>query len=86
MLDPWEIKHRFERLTPRELELFWYLAGDGLANKQAAARMGVCERTVKAHRQAVMQKLGAVSVIELVKMAIVINPALVGLDGKIIPA
>ena len=34
------------------------LVGDGLANKQIARRLGIAERTVKAHLTSVFQRLG----------------------------
>jgi DNA-binding NarL/FixJ family response regulator len=44
-------------LTPRELEVL-QLVGDGLANKQIARRLGITERTVKAHLTSVFQRIG----------------------------
>jgi FixJ family two-component response regulator len=59
---------RLARLTPRELEVFeWLIAG--LINKQIAEEVGVTLRTIKQHRARVMQKTGAVSLVELVRLA-----------------
>jgi FixJ family two-component response regulator len=55
-------------LTPREREVL-LLASAGLANKNIAARLGVCLQTVKLHRGHVMQKLRLESVAELVHFA-----------------
>ena len=44
-------------LTPREEEVL-RLVGQGLANKQIARRLGIGERTVKAHLTSVFQRLG----------------------------
>lgn len=44
-------------LTPRELEVL-RLVGQGLANKQIARRLGISERTVKAHLTSVFQSVG----------------------------
>jgi len=44
-------------LTPRELEVL-RLVGSGMANKQIARRLGISERTVKAHLTSVFQSLG----------------------------
>ena len=44
-------------LMPRELEVL-QLVGDGLANKQIARRLGITERTVKAHLTSVFQRIG----------------------------
>ena len=40
-----------------------------MLNKQIAVRLGITERTVKAHRGHIMQKLNVVSVAELVRLA-----------------
>jgi DNA-binding NarL/FixJ family response regulator len=45
------------RLSPREREVLELLA-TGLANKQIARRLGITERTVKAHLTSVFQQLG----------------------------
>jgi FixJ family two-component response regulator len=55
---------RYESLTPRERELF-ALVVRGLVNKQIADVLGICERTVKAHRAQVMHKMGVQSAAEL---------------------
>ena len=44
-------------LTKREEEVL-RLVGQGLANKQIARRLGIGERTVKAHLTSVFQRLG----------------------------
>jgi len=44
-------------LSPREQEVL-RLVGEGLANKQIARRLGITERTVKAHLTNVFQALG----------------------------
>jgi FixJ family two-component response regulator len=41
----------------------------GLLNKQIAGELGTSEASVKVHRQHVMEKIGAGSVAELVRMA-----------------
>jgi len=55
-------------LTPRESEVF-ALVVRGKLNKQIAYELGTSERTIKAHRHSIMQKLQAKSLAELVLMA-----------------
>jgi RNA polymerase sigma factor (sigma-70 family) len=62
-----EIQHRLDRLTRREREVLDLVAA-GLLNKQIGDRMGVSEKTVKAHRGRVMRKMGAEAVADLVRM------------------
>ncbi len=59
---------RLEKLTPREREVF-ALVVRGRMNKQIAHELGTTERTIKAHRRRVMEKLDAGSFAELVAMA-----------------
>ena len=63
-----DLKSRLDNLTPREREVM-NLVVTGLMNKQIAGQLGVSEGTVKFHRGRVMEKLGARSVADLVKMA-----------------
>jgi FixJ family two-component response regulator len=61
------IRRRREKLTSREIEV---LAGvvAGKLNKQIAAELGISEMTVKVHRRHMMEKMGADSLAELVRM------------------
>lgn len=63
------LRARFGTLTARENEVF-ALVVLGRLNKQIAHQLGTAERTVKAHRHSVMQKLEAKSVAELVSIAV----------------
>jgi DNA-binding NarL/FixJ family response regulator len=51
---------RVERLSAREAEVFRQL-GDGCSNREIARRLGITERTVKAHVAQIMIKLGVES-------------------------
>ena len=63
-----ELRTRFEKLTPREREVFTLVVA-GKLNKQIAWELGMAERTVKAHRAQVMTKMEATSLAELVHFA-----------------
>ena len=64
-----ESRARLAKLTPREFEVFrWMIAG--LINKEISEELGVTLRTVKAHRSGVMRKIGALSAVELVRLAL----------------
>ena len=56
------------KLTPREFDVLRLMIA-GLLNKQIAAELGIKLRTIKTHRARVMQKMGVVSVAELVRLA-----------------
>jgi FixJ family two-component response regulator len=63
-----ELHSRFASLTPREREVMVRVVA-GLLNKQIGGELGSSEATVKIHRHQVMEKMGAGSLAELVKMA-----------------
>ncbi len=62
-----EILARRERLTARELQVLDGVV-KGQLNKQIAADLDLSEVTVKIHRGHMMRKMGARSVVELVRM------------------
>jgi FixJ family two-component response regulator len=59
------LRGRLATLTPRERQVFG-LVVRGKVNKQVAHELGATERTIKAHRHNVMEKMKARSLIELV--------------------
>lgn len=61
------IQERLVSLTPREREIL-NLVTSGKANKVMAAELGVSQRTVEIHRARVMEKMGASSLAQLVRM------------------
>jgi len=62
------LQKRYSALTPRELDVL-PLVVSGLLNKQAAAELGISEVTLQIHRRNVLQKMGAASLADLVRMA-----------------
>jgi FixJ family two-component response regulator len=62
------VRDHIAALTPREREVFLLII-HGNTNKQAARALGCTERTVKAHRRRVMEKMQVRSVAELVSLA-----------------
>lgn len=62
-----DLHRRYGQLTPREREVL-PLVADGLLNKQVASELVTTERTIKFHRAHIMQKMGATSLADLVRM------------------
>jgi DNA-binding NarL/FixJ family response regulator len=58
-----------ELLTPREQEIAQRIA-EGFSTKQIALRLGISAKTVETHRTALMRKIGAHSVADVVRYAI----------------
>ena len=63
------LRSRYDSLTPREQEVL-LLVTQGKANKVMAGDLGVSQRTVEIHRARVMEKMGAASLAQLVRMTI----------------
>jgi FixJ family two-component response regulator len=63
-----QLKRRFALLTPRERQVLSHVIG-GMLNKQIAYKLDISERTVKAHRSQVMEKMEIDSLAELVRTA-----------------
>jgi FixJ family two-component response regulator len=59
-------------LTPREREVLHHVVA-GRLNKQIAADLGTVEKTIKVHRARVMEKMGAASLADLVRLTVQIR-------------
>jgi FixJ family two-component response regulator len=68
-----EMRQRFGTLSAREQQVM-LLVTTGKMNKQVAGDLGISEITVKIHRGAVMRKMGAGTLADLIRMADLINP------------
>ena len=68
------LRARYDSLTVREKEVF-RLVVSGLLNKQIGAELGTSELTIKTHRGHVMQKMGAESLADLVRMSERLKPS-----------
>lgn len=62
------LRARLDMLTHRERYVF-RLVVRGMLNKQMAYDLGITEKTIKVHRAQVMQKMGAQSLADLVRLA-----------------
>ena len=62
-----QLKQRFASLTTREREIVAFLAV-GRSNKQIAGQMDISEVTTRVHRRQAMQKMGARSLADLVRL------------------
>ena len=63
-----ELRRRLASLTPREREVLEGVVA-GQLNKQVAGSLGAALKTIKVHRGRMMEKMGAKSLAELVRMA-----------------
>jgi len=62
------IQNRLATLTLRERQVLEHVVS-GQLNKHIAAELGTVEKTVKVHRGRIMRKMGAGSLVELVRLA-----------------
>jgi FixJ family two-component response regulator len=63
------LRRRYDRLSPREREVFLHLLR-GQLNKQVAADLQITERTIKLHRANIFQKLEVTSMVEMARLAV----------------
>ena len=64
-----EIEQRLAQLTPREREVMDLVVA-GNSNKQVADTLSLSARTVEVHRAHIMEKMGANTLADLVRMAL----------------
>jgi len=62
------INRHIHSLSPRELEVFHFVA-KGMLNKQIASRRGTSIQTIKVHRGRVMRKMQAKTLTDLIRIA-----------------
>src|SRR5271166_4280252 len=62
-----DVEARISTLTPREAEILALLV-EGHPNKVVAAKLGMSIRTTEHHRAHIMEKMGAASISQLVKL------------------
>jgi two-component system response regulator FixJ len=62
-----QTKQKMDKLSPRENEVLKYLIA-GWLNKQIAFELHISERTVKAHRKKILDKMEIKSMAELVRL------------------
>jgi FixJ family two-component response regulator len=66
------VQQRVATLTPREREVMALMI-TGLLNKEIAFALGTSEKTIKAHRARIKEKMQALSLAELVRMAALVG-------------
>jgi FixJ family two-component response regulator len=62
-----EVERKVATLTLRERQVLEHVVA-GQLNKHIAADLGTVEKTIKVHRGRIMQKMGAASLVELIRM------------------
>ncbi|CAN7468988.1 response regulator transcription factor [Mesorhizobium sp. LjNodule214] len=62
------LQAKVSNLTPREIQVFDFVVR-GKRNKQVAYDLNTSERTIKAHRHSIMEKLSVTSLAEMVSIA-----------------
>jgi len=67
-----EVLRRFDTLTPREQDVLRQVV-EGLSNREIADALSLSRKTVEVHRAKVMQKMGADTLSQLIRMAMAID-------------
>ena len=67
-----EAEQRFDRLTPREMEVF-DLVAQGVTSQVIANKLGISGRTVESYRAQIMEKLQMDSLASIVRLAVRLN-------------
>ena len=67
-----EVQARFDRLTPREVEVF-DLVVEGYTSEAIGERLSISTRTVEGYRAQIMTKMQAESIAVLVRQAIALK-------------
>ncbi|MEJ2180317.1 MAG: response regulator [Gammaproteobacteria bacterium] len=76
------IRAQVNKLTTRELEVMRHVIS-GAINKQIAAQLDIAEKTVKVHRANVMKKVGAESIVDLVRLCNTLDITPLNISPKI---
>jgi two-component system response regulator FixJ len=66
------VRAGYQSLSQRERDVL-HLIADGLMNKQIAFELSISQRTVEVHRSRVMEKMGAITVADLVKSTMLLG-------------
>jgi len=66
------LRSRFDTLSARQRQVM-ELAAAGMSNKEIASQLGISPKTVENHRAWVMERMGAKSLAELVRIALKIE-------------
>ena len=67
-----QLLERFGTLTPREQDVLRQVV-EGLSNREIAEALSLSRKTVEVHRAKVMQKMGADTLSQLIRMAMALN-------------
>lgn len=68
----WELRGRFDTLTPREWDVVVPMI-KGCSNRLIAAQLGLSEKTVELYRSRIMRKIEVTKLTELIRIAIRID-------------